>query len=466
LLGLRYASLAEVVARGWLLAAVASAVMGLLQFNGLAHYVAPFVNTSATGEVFANLRQRNQFASLMNIGLLAWLWLRQTGRWPAGRVGAWVGGGVVALLVAANALSVSRTGFFQMLAVGALAVLWGRPRAAQGPYLETTKRVDGQSAARGVRAVFWLLVPVYLGVTLLLATGVVSQAGPDIFSRLTEGAPLCASRLTLWSNVLHLIAQKPWFGWGWGELDHAHFITLYAGERFCDILDNAHNLPLHLAVELGVPAALLFCTGLLWGLIRARPWAETEATRQLAWGVLAMIGLHSLLEYPLWYGPFQMALGLCLVLLWRGRAVSGWRMGAAILVLTGVALASWDYWRASQIYLPPEQRAPAYQSDTLAQVRHAWLFRDQVRFAELSITPLTRDNALWTHQTATALLHYSPEPKVIEKVIESAVMLGYDDEALAYLARYRAAFPKEHAAWTDGNARTLERAPGLIQPLQ
>ena len=36
----------------------------------------------------------------------------------------------------------------------------------------------------------------------------------------------------------------------------------------------------------------------------------------MAWAVLAVIGLHSLLEYPLWYGPFQIAFGLCLAWLW------------------------------------------------------------------------------------------------------------------------------------------------------
>ena len=56
------------------------------------------------------------------------------------------------------------------------------------------------------------------------------------------------------------------------------------------------------------------------------------------------------------------------------------------------------------------------------------------------------------HALALELLHYSPEPRVIEKLIESAVMLGRDDEALQYLARFRAAFPKEHASWVKGNA--------------
>jgi hypothetical protein len=47
---------------------------------------------------------------------------------------------------------------------------------------------------------------------------------------------------------------------------------------------------------------------------------------------------------------------------------------------------------------------------------------------------------------------------VIEKAIESAVMLNLDDEALAHLARYRAAFPKEHARWAAAKAGPL---PGI-----
>ena len=56
------------------------------------------------------------------------------------------------------------------------------------------------------------------------------------------------------------------------------------------------------------------------------------------------------------------------------------------------------------------------------------------------------------YDLARDMLHYSPEPRVIEKVIESAVMLGRDDEALQYLARYRAAFPQDHARWAGKNA--------------
>ena len=123
-----------------------------------------------------------------------------------------------------------------------------------------------------------------------------------------------------------------------------------------------------------------------------------------------------------------------------------------IAMLAYVAI---DYHRVSQIYLVPQERSAAYREDTLAKIRGSWLFRNQVRFAELLMTPLTRDNAQWTFDTATALLHFSPEPRVIEKVIESAVMLGNDSEALAHLARFKAAFPEDHARWAKRNGQQL-----------
>ncbi len=178
--------------------------------------------------------------------------------------------------------------------------------------------------------------------------------------------------------------------------------------------------------------ALLVCGGFAWRVLRQKAWAERDATRQMAWAVVAVILLHSMLEYPLWYGPFQMAFGICLVL---------------------TAYAAWDYRRISQIYPQPEARDAQYQSDTLGKIRGSWLFSAQVRFAELMVTPLSASSADWAFSTATRLLHYAPEPRVVEKLIESAVMLGRDEEALAFIARYRAAFPEEHSQWAKANAK-------------
>lgn len=244
---------------------------------------------------------------------------------------------------------------------------------------------------------------------------------------------------------------------GLGELDCAHFLTLYEGTRFRAILDHAHNLPLQMAVVWGLPAALLLVSLLLFAVLRLRAWREQDASRQLAWTVLALILLHSQLEHPLWFGPFQLAAVLSAWLLnrpalaERRQAQPGaFRRDASIvlLVLAALAYATWDYRRVSQIYLSPAQRAEAYREQTLEKIRGSWLFTGQVRFAEYTTTPLTPQSAARLFAMGEELLHFSPESPVVEKLIESALLLQRQNEALFYEARFRAAFPEEHARWS------------------
>ncbi|MES2951616.1 MAG: Wzy polymerase domain-containing protein [Pseudomonadota bacterium] len=428
------------------LAGLISSVMGLMQYFGVSTMLEPWVAGTAPGEAFANLRQRNQFASLTNLSLAALVWLAATDRGAPHR--KWLVLLGAALLAVGNAASSSRTGLLQLFLLCMLCGVWGTWR---------------QPLARRV-----LLVAVLIYALALLAlpwlAGFELQ-GQGALARLRDGDAGCGSRITLWSNVLHLIAQKPWLGWGWGELDYAHYMTLYPDKRFCYLLDNAHNLPLHLAVELGIPIAMLVCSLTAWLVLRARPWGESDPTRQLAWSLLALITLHSLLEYPLWYGPFQMALGVSVYLLCtpRERRAPAWgsqsgvdtkRVRAnyllaatAALMMAVAASAAWEYHRVRQIYLEPAQREAAYRENTLEKIRDTYLFRHQFDFAAVSLTPLTPANALQIYTLSSELLHYSPEPRVIEKVIESAVMLRRGDDALLHLARYRAAFPADHAQW-------------------
>jgi hypothetical protein len=363
-------------------------------------------------------------------------------------------------LLAGLAASASRIGLVEMAAVCAAALMWA------------------QRAGRGWRPTLrWVLLLAALYVAAALALPLLLEAsegiaGRNMLDRLQHAESTCGSRLILWSNVLDLIRQKPWTGWGWGELAYAHYITLYDGPRFCHILDNAHNLPLHLAVELGVPVALLFCGLVAWLIWRGKPWAEQQPARQLAWGVLLAIGLHSMVEYPLWYGPFQIAIVICIWLLWATRSaavqpnqpaatratVPVWRWAVAAVMLAAVGYAGWDYHRISQLYLAPDDRDAAYREDPMRYAEQSKLFADSVRFAKVTSQPATKDNAAWMLPNAMLTLHFSPEPRVVTKVIESATYLRLDELALAHLQRFRAAFPREHSEWMAGNVRQLEEA--------
>lgn len=465
---------------GWLLAgglglaALVASVIGLVQYLAGDVGLGPWIHASVPGQAVGNLRQRNQQGTLLSLGAWAWLWwtLHARPQGNAGRAGwaaastrrppssgVWGMLAAVALMWIAvgGAATASRTVVVQWLLILVLLVLWrGAGR--------------GGALRLGIAGFAVFLVAAWvLPEALWRFQGVRADA---LFHRFTDGSHACASRRVLWSNVLTLIGQKPWLGWGWGELDYAHYITLFPGERFCVLLDNAHNLPLHLAVELGLPAAVALCGAVLIGCLLARPWRETVPVRQLAWGVLAIIGLHSMLEYPLWYGPFQVvALLSVAILVWpqRGENLDG-RVGsagaaalvaavAAVAVLGVWGFAAWDYHRVSQLYKPSAQRAAAYREDTQAKVSHSVMFSGPLDFARLTTTGLTRDNAVRMNALAHELLHYSPEPRVIEVLVESAVMLGKDDEAAFHMKRYRAAYPDDYARWmgAEGNRASQAR---------
>lgn len=441
-------------------AAGLSAIAGLMQFVGgwpaagnpqgpesglagaygwlhrLSVVVAP---VPSPGLAYANLRQPNQFATLMVIGWVATASLLWTnaGRRRRGIV-AWALP-LAVLLGVGNAASGSRTGLLLWLLTGLLLWRLSRSQAAGGAVRQV---VVAGAVAYGLA---------------LLALPVVVASDRHLLSRWLGDAPDCASRRVLWAHVLHLISLKPWQGWGWGELDYAHYLTPYPGLHFCDLLDNAHNLPLHLAVELGVPAALLLCGLALRFVWRRQPWRERDPLRCAAWLVLGAIGVHSLLEYPLWYGPFQLTALLCVMLVWRpvgadrvspphaalprhGGGESRWRVLALALLLCAVSLyATWDYHRVSQLFLPPERRSAWYRDDPWASARSSWLFAEQVRFAELMTTPITPDNADRMAAQAEHLLHFSPESAVVDILIRSLRLAGRDAEAAWHAQRLREA---------------------------
>ncbi|MHA7598865.1 PglL family O-oligosaccharyltransferase [Alicycliphilus sp. T452] len=458
--------LARCLAAGLLLAALAGGAIGLVQFFGGDMGWAPWVHASTPGQAIGNLRQRNQQATLLALGAWALLWwvarLQAYGEglpaqqrgvrrlWPL-LLAALVPWALV-LLAVAGAATASRTGALQWLLILGLLLLWRRSSGALA------------LAVGGLGLLVYLLAAWGLPQLLLQWTGVRMEG---LFLRLADASHPCASRLVLWSNVLQLIALRPWTGWGWGELDYAHYVTPFEGERFCMLLDNAHSLPLQLAVELGLPVALLLCALLLWAVLRARPWREAAAPRQLAWGVLAIVGVHSLLEFPLWYGPFQLAAALAALVLvapWAAALAARWRPAARALAaaallaapVLGLALVR-DYGRMSALYRPVADRPEALRALPAAELaRRVRFFQASAQFAVLTTTAVTPANARQMHDMASRLLHFSPEPRVIEKLIASARLLGLEGEAALHTDRYRRAYPGDFARWQGGGQASGE----------
>ena len=180
-----------------------------------------------------NLRQPNQLATLMLWGLVASGYLNRR-RWLLGCVCS-------APLLATLLATGSRTGILSLALI--VFVL-----------LVRSDRVRTWPARR------WL--------ALLLAALPLAWLALSSFTRSTA-QPAISQRLALWRDSIEIISQHPWFGVGWGQLNFAWTLTPLP-HRAPDVFDHAHNLPLHLAAELGLPLAFLVLVVLAVSLWRAR----------------------------------------------------------------------------------------------------------------------------------------------------------------------------------------------------
>jgi hypothetical protein len=228
--------------------------------------------------------------------------------------------------------------------------------------------------------------------------------------RLAEG-DVSGSRLRIWADALQLIAAHPWAGVGWGNFNFAWSLTPFP-QRHTAFFDHTHNLPLQLAVELGLPLALLICGLLLWALVQAgrRAWVAPGAASAAGRSALMMvllIGLHSLLEYPLWYAyfllPTAFAWGLALGLpggagapqasgppaleatvAAKGLQAPWLRAGAGVLCVAGALLALFDYLRVAEIFAARRGAAPLEQR--IEAGKHSLFFAHHAHYAAATVS--------------------------------------------------------------------------------
>lgn len=428
---------------GWLVASAVSSIIALLQYFDLEGELSSFIAMAQPGYGYANTRQPNHLASLLTVGMAALIWCRQTGRLLGS---SWLLG---ILFAAGLATTASRGGALQMLLVGGIGLYWNREKPSNFAGWFGCLIISYITA---VTVFPWLLQAIQ---------GL--EGGRNFFDRWAV-ENTCSSRKILWGNVLDIIHRKPFTGWGWGNLGFASYDTLHDGVRFCTYFTNAHNLPLHFAAELGIPlAAALSITSCAVALY-LRPWATKEPERQLAIGVVLVLLVHSLLEFPLWFGNFQ---SMLLFSIWIYRDIqalpektksmrenSSQQSKKFLVALASFYLAAlaWDYTRVSLLYLPFADRLDAYKENTLEKVKFSIFHKDQVLFALVVATDPNSANAQMLLNGALQALHISPEPRIIERVIVSASILGREDLVEYHSIRYEANWPAEYAKWRSAQS--------------
>ena len=283
---------AEWVAAGLLVCALLQSLTGLVQLAGWPS--AGLVLQKIYLQAFGNVGQANHYANLVFLGLasLGFLFARA-------RLNVWALLALAPWLALAAAASASRSVWLYTFVFLVLGV-WSLWR--------------GDEAARRAGRALLLIVLCSVVAQLLVAYGnILDVFGVTSALDRAGDAGSNGQRLYNWNSAWLAIQAHPWLGQGPASFYKASIDAMFLTPpaSFPKFAEHAHNLPLNLAAEFGVPIALLVCAGVAWWFIRhlRRP---PRAISLWCMAVVGVIGAHSMVEYPLWYSYFLIPFGLCI----------------------------------------------------------------------------------------------------------------------------------------------------------
>jgi O-antigen ligase len=383
------------------------------------------------GRTVGNLRQPNHVCTLMLLAMVAAVALTPA---QPGMSRLWVWRPPHAVARGARDAQLAAARWLTVLGLAAFSwtlVATASRTALIGLLLLALWGLVDRSLAAGARRAL-LATPLMYGAAWGLMAWW-SQAADKAFGaqqRLGE-SDLSASRLGIWRDSLQLLAEHPWTGVGFGEFNFAWTLTVLPN-RPVAFFDHTHNLLLQWAVELGIPVAVLLTAAVLWMLWRLGKAAfgrNADNTRARVLRpllvCLLILGVHSQLEYPLWYAYFLLpaafwaGLGLAMArgvppagersgdtvpaaltpsprapsaaalarehLVWVLEHSRDWRgLAAGLLLAGGAVLAVMDYQRVVQVF-----SADALQPlpQRIAAGQRSWFFSHHADYAAATVAP-------------------------------------------------------------------------------
>lgn len=290
-----------------------SALAGFLQHFHWHTFLDHYVSARNAAAVYGNMVQPNHFADYICLGLVSLGLLHSRFAWR------WQTVLFAVPLLFVLVLSGSRSAWLYLACMTAMAGLF-----REGRFLKY-----GLSILAGFALMHFVVEIPWLAAT----SGNVTSAG-----RLFREASSGSIRLHLWHEAWTIFLNHPILGAGFGQYAWQHFSLgpVLRDRVIVGAYNNAHDIAMQLAAETGLAGlAVFFATSFFW--IRQALGAKPDSYR--CWGVtlLAVMGIHSLLEYPLWYahfiGIFAILLGMLDDTFWKPDLRS--RLPASAMLLLG-----------------------------------------------------------------------------------------------------------------------------------
>jgi O-antigen ligase len=265
-----------------LIAGLLQAASIWLQMFQLESWLNPWLNKSASFPRQGGfLSQPNLCASLMVGAIVSLVFLHPEEGQHSARPQPWRLFAMGFMMLAVYATS-SRTGYLELLLVSGLLAL-------------VRQRLNISWV--WVALIVWQLTAIGVG-EVLASYGLMSGQLLDDSRKAVEASG--SHRLRILSDVWLVIQQHPLMGVGWRQLQVAEVLT----PGIMEPVDHAHNLFAQIQVELGILGTLSLLGFAAYWLFKKRPWQNANGPELAMVCIVMILGLHSMLEYPLWHAVF------------------------------------------------------------------------------------------------------------------------------------------------------------------
>lgn len=430
------------------LGAELNTLAGLVQHYRWDTFLNAVVTSKTSASVYGNTAQPNHFANYIALGLFSLALLVVTHvlrRWQA-------------LLLAlpmlfVMVLSGSRSGWLYLTFALALAWLWQRKDKSLRPLFTFTLLLW----------VGYLVMHFVVKIPGLEGAAESVTAAERLFALSGAGSV----RVDLWREAWTVLTHFPLLGAGFGEFGYQHFLlsSEVQNVKFFGLYNNAHNIVFQLAAEAGLAgvAVLLLATGFfVWqSFVR-----QVQFNVYQWWGaaVLAVLVIHSLLEYPLWYlyfiGIAAVVLGMFDRTTYSIELRLMGRLSVAMLLLLGgvflvQAMHSYRHLESALIYRGMATKDASYIAPSQAELTEVLNYPLFGSYAEMYIAqsmPVNQSQFELKLELSTRALHYIPSAQVAYR---HALLLALDNQIAAAQTQMK------NAIWSYPG-----EFPSLLQELQ
>ena len=438
------------------------ALAGLLQHYQISVPLEFMVTRKAAAGVYGNLGQANHYAAhvILALGSAAYLHCRGSLR------GAWAAACAVPLLFVL-ALSGSRSPWIYLTALAVLAFL-----------LHSHRR--GADSFKLSAVVFWLLLGFIAAQWVAGLPFLAPEQGAPVTSgqRLFAEAAGIEARLQLWHEAWRMFLAAPVLGAGFGQFAWHHFEFTAAGGASAapGAFNHAHNIVLQLMAETGGIGALAVVGAVLAWLADLRR-ARFDPERWWMLALLAVIGIHSLLEFPLWYAYF---LGVTALLLGLGaervfalRYAAAARVTAALFLLVGgfnLVSVLPHYREFERLVFAPEPRGAPPQGEKLFAEAIERLHREPLLtpYVELAVAygiTGTDERLREKLELNSRAMRFAPADVVVFRQAQLLALAGEREAALHRLDQAARVYPGQLPEVIKELAKLAGQRPAEFAPL-